>query len=176
MRKLHVRPERATDYQAVNHMLASTFNREDEARLVQKLRLKEEFIPKLSLLAEYEGEIFGYLLLFPLSVISGSGKNTILSLSTMAVDYKYQSHGIGEALIENGLKKAKALGYNAVTVFDSTGYFLKFGFRKASEFKLQAPVNMPDDDFLAMELQKNALKKITGTINYPFELMREQQK
>lgn len=67
---------------------------------------------------------------------------------------------MGEALIENGLKKAKAFGYSVVTVFDSTGYFLKFGFKKASKFKLQAHVNMPDDAFLAMELQKNALKKL----------------
>lgn len=41
MRKLHLRPDRATDYQAVNHMLACTFNREYEARLALKLRLKE---------------------------------------------------------------------------------------------------------------------------------------
>lgn len=69
-------------------------------------------------------------------------------------------------MILRALEVAKDLGYSSVVVLGHPGYYPKFGFRKASVWGLQAPFDVPDEVFMAMELREKALEGVSGVIEY----------
>ena len=52
-------------------------------------------------------------------------------------------------------------------------YYPRFGFEPASNFNIKFPVEVPDEAFMALELENNALENITGVVNYPEEFFEE---
>ena len=74
--------------------------------------------------------------------------------------------GIGGKLIVAALEKAKELGYGSVIVLGHPEYYPKFGFKKASEWNIKAPFEVPDEAFMAVELSENALQSIEGVVQY----------
>lgn len=45
-------------------------------------------------------------------------------------------------------------------------YYPKFDFKKASEWNIKAPFEVPDEVFMAMELRENALEGVEGIVQY----------
>ncbi len=78
----------------------------------------------------------------------------------------YQNKGIGKALINYGLEVAKNLGYESVVVLGHENYYPKFGFKKASEFDIKPPFEVPDEAFMVLELKENGLKNVSGIVEY----------
>ena len=72
----------------------------------------------------------------------------------------------GGKLIVAALEKAKELGYGSVVVLGHSEYYPKFGFKKASEWNIKAPFEVPDEAFMAVELSENALQGIEGVVQY----------
>ena len=64
-------------------------------------------------------------------------------------------------------EKAKELGYGPVVVLGHPEYYPKFGFKKASEWNVKAPFEVPEE-VMIMELIENALRGVEG-INTIFE-------
>ena len=64
------------------------------------------------------------------------------------------------------VRKAKELGYGSVIVLGHSEYYPKFGFKKASEWNIKAPFEVPDEAFMAVELSENALQGIEGVVQY----------
>lgn len=59
-----IRTERAEDYGQVFRLNEQAFgNREEEAKLVERIRASVEFIPELSIVAEVKGNVVGHILL-----------------------------------------------------------------------------------------------------------------
>lgn len=88
----------------------------------------------------------------------------------MAVLPEYQQKGIGKNLVIEGLKKSKELGYKAVVVLGHPTYYPKFGFERASKWKLKLPMeNVPDEASMAIELVEGFLEDKAGVIEYPAE-------
>ena len=48
-------------------------------------------------------------------------------------------------------------------------YYPKFGFKTASQWKIKAPFDVPDNVFMAKELLENGLLGISGIVEYPNE-------
>jgi putative acetyltransferase len=76
---MEIRTEKVSDYDDVFQLNYLAFkNREDESRLIERIRLSKQFIPELSLVAEENNHIVGHALFSKAEVIDGE-KNMKLS-------------------------------------------------------------------------------------------------
>ena len=164
-----IRQEEQRDYSEVEELLCVSFSQENESILVQRLRKNPAFIPELSLVAEYENKIVGYILFFPIIIASGQVHHKSLTLAPMAVLPDFQRKGIGKQLVQKGLIKVKEKGFHSVIVVGHPEYYPKFGFKSANIWHIKAPFNIPDNVFMAIELKDGALKNVDGTVQYPEE-------
>jgi len=78
-------------------------------------------------------------------------------------------NGVGGRLIEEGLRTARELGYSSVIVLGHPEYYSKFGFVPARKWGISAPFIVPEDAFMGIELQADALIKAGGVVEYPEE-------
>lgn len=164
-----IRTETKSDYEKVYKLNFRAFgNREDESKLVEKIRKSEEFVPELSLVAEKEGEIVGHLLLSKAVVENQDDNHTIIVLAPIAVKPEYQKQGVGTRLIEEGKKRCKSLGYRLILLIGHPEYYPRLGFQPARKFGLELKqFEVPDEVFMVYEVEEEALQKINGELKYP---------
>jgi predicted N-acetyltransferase YhbS len=172
--KIDIRQEEVKDYKLVEYLTFLAFqNMEfadgDEHILVANLRSSKDFIPELSLIAEYEGGIVGHILFTSSRIISGETINKSLTLAPVSVHPSFQNQGIGSMLIRKGLEIAKNLGHTNVNVMGHPGYYPKFGFLAASQFGIMPPMEAPEGVFMILELMENSLKGVNGTVQFASE-------
>ncbi|GFN33516.1 GNAT family N-acetyltransferase [Paenibacillus xylaniclasticus] len=164
-----IRTETEQDYELVYQLNVEAFgNRNDEAELVNRIRQSDRFVPGLSIIAEQDGGIVGYLLLSKADVVDGDTRHDVIVLAPIAVSPHLQKQGIGRALMEEGIKRCKALHIPLVLLIGHPWYYPKFGFRPARPYGLelkQFPVS--DDVFMVLELRDGALRDIQGELVYP---------
>ena len=168
--RLKIRQEQKDDYKQVYDVVKKSFENaehtdNDEHNLVERLRNSKEFVPELSLVAELEGEIVGHILFTEIKI----GEKIALALAPVSVIPKYQSRGIGSKLIIKGHEIAKSLGYEIVVVLGHEKYYPRFGYVKASNYDIKAPFEVPDENFMVLELKENALNEIEGVVEYSSE-------
>ena len=107
-----------------------------EVGLVDALRATEEWLPLLSMVAEGNGQIIGYVVCSRAWV----GPSSVLGLGPLAVSPASQGTGVGSALMHAVLGAADALDEPLVVLLGHTDYYPRFGFRRASELGIEAPV------------------------------------
>jgi putative acetyltransferase len=140
----------------------------DEARLVGLIRDSEQFIPELSLAAiKGDGEVIGHILFSIINLVTEQGTVPTLGLAPMAVKPDYQNNGIGSALVKEGIKASKALGYEHIFVLGHPNFYPRFGFSPSSQFGILSPFPVPDEIFMALEIEKGSLSGLQGKIEYP---------
>lgn len=141
------------------------FSDHNEHKLVRELLKSDAFIKDLSLTAKFKGMIVGYILFTKVKV----GNDTLLTLAPLAVLPRFQKKGIGKSLVEKGHKIAKELGYKGIVVLGHADYYKKFGYELASKWGIKCPIEVPDENFMAIELYPGALSNVKGTVEYPKE-------
>lgn len=168
-----IREELPTDYTATEKVIMQAFANEifsdkKEHLLVNRIRKSDAFIPQLSLIAlEQNKDMIGHLLLSKIKIIDGDHAIDSLALAPVSVIPGYQNKGIGSQLIHTSLKRAKDLGYRSVIVLGHKDYYPKFGFKPASLWNIQAPFEVPDEVFMALELTPFSLENVQGVVQYP---------
>lgn len=167
--RLNIRPETKKDFPKITQVNDSSFGQKNEGKLIEKLRQTENYIPELSLVAELDDKIIGHILLYPITIHSDISKFQSISLGPMAVTPVHQHKGIGSRLVKEGLEAAKKLGHRSVIVVGHPEYYPKFGFKRASQWNIKVPFEVPDDAFLALELVEGELEGKRGTVEYPEE-------
>lgn len=166
-----IRQETISDYEHVYDLVKAAFTADDcpapdEQELVLRLRKSRAFVPQLSLVAVQDGgKLIGHILFTEVKV---SGQ-TLLALAPLSVLPDAQNQGVGGKLIREGHGIAAALGYKGAIVLGHAGYYPKFGYVPANRFHISAPFEVPDDSFLAIQLQENGLQGIRGVVEYPKE-------
>ncbi|MBW3524806.1 GNAT family N-acetyltransferase [Chryseobacterium sp. NKUCC03_KSP] len=172
---LKIRTELEDDFGAVFELIKSAFEKEEfsdhkEHYLVERLRKSDAFIPALSLVAEMNGQIVGYILLSKVAIVdAGGNSHTSLSLAPVAVLPKFQGKGIGGRLIEASHERAKELDFNSVVVLGHEDYYPRFGYMLMKQFGIALPFNAPEANCMVIELIENALQNINGVVAYPKE-------
>lgn len=161
---LEIRPETSEDISAIRRVNLEAFNTPYEANLVDRLR--QERAHMLSLVAERNGRVVGHLLFSPVTIENDAESCEVAGLAPMAVYPIHQRSGIGSALIRKGLELLRERGVPAVVLLGHPEYYPKFGFRPASEFGIQYGYRVPDEAFMALELQEGAMRNVSGMARY----------
>ena len=169
---ISLRTEKQEDYKAVEALIKEAFAEAEysdhqEHALVARLRKAPEFIPELSIVAQLEDNLVGYILLTPIQILEGNTTHESLALAPVAVLPARQRKGIGAALIQYAHEKAAALGYTSIILLGHEDYYPKVGYKPASQFGIQAPFDVPDQNFMAIELVEGNLANVRGTVQYP---------
>ncbi|HFK1545335.1 N-acetyltransferase [Bacillus albus] len=165
-----IRQEQKNDYRKTEEVVQQAFLHEEfsdktEHELVSRIRECDAFIPELSIVAVDE-EIVGHIMLSKITIEQGATFVESLALAPVSVARGHQKKGIGGKLIVAALEKAKELGYGSVVVLGHPEYYPKFGFKKASEWNIKAPFEVPDEVFMVIELSENALQDVEGIVQY----------
>lgn len=166
---MKIRQERPNDYRAVYQLVQSAFETADfadgnEQEIIEKLRASEAFIPELSLVAEIKDEIVGHILFTEDHV----GETTVLVLAPLSVLPIHQKCGVGRALIAEGHRRAKELGYSFSLVLGSENYYPKFGYLPAADFGVTVPEGIPSMNFMACPLT-TIIPQLDGSLRYASE-------
>jgi putative acetyltransferase len=158
-----IRAEEEKDRAAVRAVNMAAFETSAEANLVDALRAQAE--PLVSLVAEENHAIVGHIMFSPVS-LSRHPDLKAMGLAPMAVAPEHQRKGIGSALVRAGLERCKQLGVVAAIVVGHPEYYPRFGFSSAGRFSIRTEYDVPDEVFMALELQDGALAGKTGTAKY----------
>ena len=162
---MRIRPETPADADAIRAVNRAAFGAEVEVNLVDALRL--EASPIISLVADDGGVVIGHIMFSPVSIDGDApGAPLIMGLAPVAVLPERQRGGIGGALIREGLAACGLRRVAAVVLVGMPEYYPRFGFVPASRFGLTCEYDVPDDVFMALELEAGALAGRRGLVRY----------
>lgn len=151
------------DKDGVRDINLSAFESPVEADLADKLR--EQAQPIISLVAEDNGNIVGHIMFSPVT-LTGNPDINLMGLGPMAVAPVHQRQGIGSELVNAGLDECRKLGSDAVVVLGHAAYYPRFGFIPSSRFGIDSEYDVPEEVFMVLELEHEALSGRSGTIVY----------
>lgn len=157
-----IREENFNDYKETEKVVEKAFENEEltdhaEHLLVARIRESDAFIPELSLVAEQDGEIVGHIMLSKISIKNEENEYDSLAMAPVSVLPEYQNKGIGNQLIRQSIADAQKLGFKSIIVLGHASYYPQFGFTPASTWNIKAPFEVPDEAFMAIELEAGAL-------------------
>lgn len=186
-----VRLEHERDYRLVEEVTKAAFSYPEriesseigcclEHYMVHSLREKDG-IKELDFVAEIGGKVVGHIIYSHAYILKpDNSKISVLNFGPLSVMPEYQRKGVGSALMKCSIARAKELGYGAILFFGRPEYYPRFGFVDAREFGITTCDGNNFSAFMAMELEKDYLKDVTGKFFespiYDDNLNREQAK
>lgn len=147
-------------------------------KLVEEIRAKKYYLPELEIImVDKQDEIIGYAM-FSRFHIEGRYENELLILTPVAVKTELQRQHISKDILEYGFHVAKRLGFKAILVEGNPRNYNSRGFQSSYKFGIKAGPNikLPHPDCLMIkELEKGALNRISGLVDYSFyETLHEE--
>ena len=103
--------------------------------MVHELR-RRDGIMALSLVAELgNGTIVGHIIGRNAVVKKANQVLPVLNFGPLSVLPEYQRQGVGKALVQAMMERAKRLGYGAILFFGRPEYYPQFGFKEGQFMK-----------------------------------------
>ncbi len=172
MINIKVRLEEEKDYRTVEELTREAFWRDEriekigvgctEHYMVHSLR-NTDGIKELDFVAEVDDKVVGHVIYSKAHILQPNNeKKDVLNFGPLSVLPEYQKLGIGSALMEYSLERAKKLGYGAILFFGHSTYYPRFGFVEAKEFGITTIGGNNYPSFMAMELKSDYLKNVVG--------------
>jgi len=160
---IEVREEGPSDQTAIRQINEAAFEQEAEATVVDRLRAScDNYV---SFVAIDQGTVIGHILFTPVT-IEGSNSHG-MGLAPMAVLPSRQKQGVGSLLVWHGLDYLRRSGCPFVIVLGHPGYYPRFGFEKASLYKLTSQwEGVPDEAFMVVVFDREALPEAGGVARY----------
>jgi len=153
---MDVRDETLSDRKAVYQVVSSAFGQSAEAELVERLREAGDSV--VSLVAEEGGEIAGHVLLSRMEAPFPA-----LALAPVSVIPAKWRSGIGSALIERAVDRARGEGWAAIFVLGDPSYYERFGFDREAAAGFTSPYAGPH--FMVLRLTPS-LPATTGRLRH----------
>jgi putative acetyltransferase len=160
---LSIRPEEPADSAAIRRVLEAAFPTAAEARLVDLLRAGGRLL--ISLVAEEDGALVGYIAFSPVQIEGEALEGIGLGLAPLAVMPGFQSQGIGSRLVREGLAACQRAGYGFVVVLGGPGFYRRFGFERADLRGLGNEYGA-DEEFMVRELRDGAIPGRGGVVRF----------
>ena len=89
-----------------------------------------------------------------------------MGLAPLAVLPEFQRLGVGSALVRAGISMLKDMGCPFIIVLGHPGYYPRFGFQKASTCGIRCQWEVPDEAFMILVLNQQAMEGISGVARY----------
>lgn len=153
-------PERSEHGPAIERLLEQAFGEERHHKTCQRLRDGRTPLHDLSLVALADGKLIGTVRLWP----TLSGGRRVLLLGPLAVDRRWQDHGVGSRLMDEALRRAETVGEEAVILVGDASYYARFGFAQGPTSGLWLPGPVRPARFLAREFKAGALAGARGSV------------
>ena len=149
---LEIRAERPDDVDTVHAVVRDAFSSDEEADLVAALRADPAWIADLSVVGSVDGQVVAHVLLTRCHIDGVAA----LALAPCSVAPEHQRHGVGTAVIESALARARELGERAAVVLGHPDYYPRFGFTPAVEAGVRLSVPVPDEALKVLALDPQA--------------------
>ncbi|ADY55244.1 GCN5-related N-acetyltransferase [Syntrophobotulus glycolicus DSM 8271] len=168
VRKIKLRLEQPADYRKVEELTREAFWNHyvpgcNEHYLLHIMRDCGAFIRELDTVAEIDGEIVGNIVYTKGKILGDDGiSREVLSFGPVSVLPALKAAGIGSALIEYTLARAKESGHGAVLIYGDPAYYQRFGFISAETFGIGTADNMYAQPLQALELREGTLRGCKG--------------
>lgn len=156
-----IRDATPSDYAALRQVIRHAFGQDDEADLVEQLRVDGDAL--VELVAATGIALQGHILYSPLAIERDGEVLRAAALAPVAVLPAFQSKALGGELIRAGNARCAALHLDAIIVLGHADYYPRFGFSARAAESLDAPFSGPH--FMALELRPDALKA-GGRVRY----------
>ena len=158
-----IREEEPGDKESVRRVNRAAFSDGPEAAVVEKLRVSCDGY--LAFVAVEDGDVVGHILFTPVT-LDGYGVVGV-GLAPMAVLPPRQRSGIGSQLVLHGLEHLRQSGCPFVVVLGHPEYYPRFGFERASKYRLRSQwEGVPDEAFMVAVFNREALPKFGGVARY----------
>jgi len=160
---IKIRKELPADITAIRDLNKRAFEQDQEANIVDALR--SNGAARLSLVATLNDRVVGHIMYSPLALGQVAGAE----LGPMAVLPEYQRQGIGGKLVEAGNRQLKEDGCPFIVVVGHAAYYPRFGFKPARAQRITCEWEVPDDAFMLLVLDPEAMQGISGLAKYRHE-------
>ena len=155
-----IRPERPEDAAQVEALDNDGFGPGRFAKSAYRLREGVDPETELSFVAVENGALVGSVRFWPILV----GASKSLLLGPLAVKSAERGRGIGIALMQAGIEKARTLGFSTVLLVGDEAYYARVGFSRLPQGHMRFPGPVDRARMLGLSLQPNALLDLNGAI------------
>ena len=171
-----IRLEQKRDYNKTENLVREAFWNVykpgcDEHFVMHCLRDDADFVNRLDLVMERDGEITGQIIFVKAAIATDSGfALPVLTFGPVCIHPDYQGTGLGKKLIDFALEKAAGMGFGAVFIEGNINFYRHCGFTYAREYGIRyhgLPQGVDDSFFLCKELQSGYLTGVTGEYTTP---------
>lgn len=162
--QVEIKREKPADREEIDLLFKLVFEPEGVSSIIKNMRESDIFIPELSRVARINDSIIGIIMYTRGEIVRGRRHIPVVVLSSLAVLPNYQGFGVGAELISNSFDKAIRMGHLAVLTFGQEDYFRKFGFKPANEYGITTSLKIPEEEFLAIEIEKSSLENAKGKL------------
>jgi predicted N-acetyltransferase YhbS len=156
-----IREEKIADVAAREMLLDDAYGAARFAKTSERLREGRLPADGLSLVAVERGRIVGTVRLW--NVTAGPGRDALL-LGPLAVHPEHRNRGIGSALIDRAIARARLAGHQAIVLVGDAPYYGRFGFSSGPTGELWMPGPFERQRLLALELKPGVLDGARGMI------------
>ncbi len=166
--KLHIRKTNNTEFYKTEYLTRETFwNLYNpgctEHLMLHNFRQSNAYVEQLDLVVLHESKIIGHIISTKAKVINdGNIEHEILHVGPFSIDFMFQNKSIGTQLLNYSIEEAKKIGFNGMILFGTPGYYHRFGFKNAKEYKITTKEGVNFEPFMALELKKNGLANVQG--------------
>jgi len=122
-------------------------------------QLRKDGDAVISLIAVEGGNVVGHVMFSRMSAPFRA-----LGLAPVSVDPHWRNQGISARLIEEGLKQAKATGWEGIFVVGDPAYYQRFGFSANAAEGFESPYAGPY--LMVLALNEDGLPSRSGRIDY----------
>lgn len=162
-----IRPELPSDIAVVHTINELAFGQPLEAEIVDRIRANCPDI--LSLVAVTDDQIVGHILFSPAEIRMEERTIPGMGLAPMAVHPDFQNRSIGSQLVRAGLALLIEKSCPFVIVLGHPNYYPRFGFKIASTLGIACQWPVPDEAFMILQLDEEAMAGVTGVAYYRSE-------
>lgn len=155
-----IRPEAPGDATAIEALNATSFGPGRFAKSAYRLREGVAAEAALGFVAVDAGTLLGSVRFWPISV----GGHEELLLGPLAVRGDQRGKGIGIALMQAGIEKAKLGPWRGILLVGDEAYYAKVGFSRLPPGRVRFPGPVDQNRILGLSLKGGEMLALTGQI------------